>query len=87
MPSSSKDLPIVDVESQSAWAEWLKENHAESSGVWLRLAKKGSGLRSVTYDEAVGLGIDNLEHGFQANTAMDPDKKPDTCSASGGVRS
>ena len=41
-------------------------------------------LCSVTYDEAIALGIDNLEHGFSANTALDPDKKPDTCSASGG---
>ena len=41
-------------------------------------------LCSVTYAEAVELGIDSLEHGFFANTEMDPDKKPDTCSASGG---
>ena len=33
-------------------------------------------LCSVTYEEAVELGIDNLEHGFFVNTALDPDKKP-----------
>lgn len=41
-------------------------------------------LCSVTYLEAIDLGIDNLEHGFMDNTGNDPDKKPDTCSASGG---
>lgn len=41
-------------------------------------------LCSVTYPEAIEIGIDNLEHGFSANTALDPDKTPDTCSASGG---
>jgi imidazolonepropionase-like amidohydrolase len=41
-------------------------------------------LCSVTYPEAIALGIDNLEHGFMTNTANDPDKRPDTCSASGG---
>jgi imidazolonepropionase-like amidohydrolase len=41
-------------------------------------------LCSVTYEEAVETGIDNLEHGFFANTALDPDKKPDTCSDSRG---
>jgi hypothetical protein len=41
-------------------------------------------LCSVTYEEAAEIGIDNLEHGFFANTALDPDKKPDTCSDSGG---
>ena len=29
-------------------------------------------LCSVTYPEAVGLGIDNLEHGFFVNTQLDP---------------
>lgn len=41
-------------------------------------------LCSVTYEEAAAIGIDNLEHGFFVNTALDPGKMPDTCSASGG---
>jgi imidazolonepropionase-like amidohydrolase len=41
-------------------------------------------LCSVTYTEAAEIGIDNLEHGFFVNTELDPDKKADTCSASGG---
>jgi len=41
-------------------------------------------LCSVTYAEAVEAGIDNLEHGFFVNTALDPDKKPDTCISSNG---
>ena len=41
-------------------------------------------LCSVTYPEAIALGIDNLEHGFMSNTANDPGKQPDQCSASGG---
>jgi len=41
-------------------------------------------LCSVTYPEAIALGIDNFEHGFAVNTALDPDKKPDVCSASSG---
>jgi hypothetical protein len=41
-------------------------------------------LCSVTYPEAIALGIDNLEHGFFVNTQLDPDKKPDVCSAGEG---
>jgi len=41
-------------------------------------------LCSITYPEAAAIGIDNLEHGFFANTELDPEKKPDTCSSSGG---
>jgi imidazolonepropionase-like amidohydrolase len=41
-------------------------------------------LCSVTYPEAIELGIDDLEHGFYVNTQLDPDKKPDLCSQSAG---
>ena len=41
-------------------------------------------LCSVTYPEAIALGIDDLEHGFFVNTQLDPDKKPDVCSDSQG---
>jgi imidazolonepropionase-like amidohydrolase len=41
-------------------------------------------LCSITYPEAVSLGIDDLEHGFFVNTQLDPGKKPDKCSDSEG---
>ena len=40
-------------------------------------------LCSVTYAEAAGLGIDNLEHGFFAATDFVIDKKPDVCPGQG----
>lgn len=43
--------------TQSAWSTWLGKNHKNSSGLWLRLAKKGSGLRSVTYGEALEVAL------------------------------
>ena len=39
--------------NQSAWSAWLDKNHGCSSGIWLRLAKKNSGLQSVSYFEAL----------------------------------
>jgi imidazolonepropionase-like amidohydrolase len=41
-------------------------------------------LCSITYPEAVELGIDNLEHGFFVNTQLDPGKQPDGCPPSNG---
>jgi imidazolonepropionase-like amidohydrolase len=38
-------------------------------------------LCSVTYPEAIALGIDNLEHGFFVNTDLAPGKQPDVCPA------
>src|SRR5262249_19978198 len=47
------ELPVMLFEHQQGWAAWLDKNHAASSGVWLRIAKKASGIKSVSYDEAV----------------------------------
>lgn len=52
-PTPAGEAPIVAFPHQPAFSEWLAENHASSRGVWLRLAKKGSGVDSITYAEAV----------------------------------
>lgn len=44
-------------ESKQHWADWLDKNHAKSSGIWLRLAKKDSGLTSVAYKEALDVAL------------------------------
>jgi len=51
------ELPIKLFEDQAAWAAWLELHHAESPGLWLRHAKKGSGLASVSYAEALDLAL------------------------------
>ena len=45
--------PIHDFVGQKAWEKWLDKNHRSSSGIWMRLAKKASGIPSITYAEAV----------------------------------
>jgi uncharacterized protein YdeI (YjbR/CyaY-like superfamily) len=52
-PVRRADDPIRLFKDRSAWAAWLEEHHRKEAGVWLRLAKKGSGLRSVSYSEAL----------------------------------
>lgn len=47
------EFEVIAFESASDWQAWLRGNHAAVPGVWIKLAKKGSGLRSVTYLEAV----------------------------------
>lgn len=43
--------------SKPDWAAWLEKNHGKSSGLWLRLAKKDSGMRSVSYKEALDVAL------------------------------
>jgi len=39
--------------SAAEWEAWLREHHASAPGIWIRFAKKGSGVPSVTYLEAL----------------------------------
>lgn len=55
--SRSKDLPIKRFASSSAWQAWLAKHHATSNGVWLELAKKDSGLRSLSRAEALEVAL------------------------------
>jgi uncharacterized protein YdeI (YjbR/CyaY-like superfamily) len=54
MASELEKLPFA---SASALRAWLGANHNTSPGIWLMIAKKGSGVDSVTYDEAVDEGL------------------------------
>ena len=31
----------------AAWERWLEENHDSSDGVWLKIAKKGTGIMTL----------------------------------------
>lgn len=61
------DLPVEEFASAKAWERWLARNHAKSPGVWLRIAKKGSGVTTVSHAEALEVAlcygwIDGLRH-------------------------
>jgi uncharacterized protein YdeI (YjbR/CyaY-like superfamily) len=50
------DLPILLFESTAAWADWLAA-HPDSTGVWLRHAKKAAALQSISYAEALDVAL------------------------------
>ena len=54
---AKQDLPTIPFASRGAWTTWLSENHATASGVWLKLAKKGSGIESVSFAEALEVAL------------------------------
>ncbi len=53
MPRDSHDLPVLAFASQSAFDQWLTAEGASSSGIWLKLAKKSSGIASISQPAAV----------------------------------
>ena len=63
------DLPILLFASKEELEAWLEENHASAEGLWLKIAKKDSGIASVNYAEALELAlcfgwIDSQKRGF-----------------------
>jgi uncharacterized protein YdeI (YjbR/CyaY-like superfamily) len=44
-------------ESPAAFEAWLDEHHESSDGIWIRFAKKSSGIASVTYKEVLPIAL------------------------------
>jgi len=47
------DRPTIYFASQRDWEECLEENHENSPGVWIKMAKKASGIPSINHKEAL----------------------------------
>ena len=67
--TKSAELLTLSFASKQKWADWLTKQHDKSAGVWLKLAKKDSGIASVTYEEALDVAlcygwIDGQKKGF-----------------------
>jgi uncharacterized protein YdeI (YjbR/CyaY-like superfamily) len=67
------EYPIVFFKTPKAWETWLVKNFDSAPGVWIQFAKKASGLKSITYHEALDVAlchgwIDGLRKGFDEDT-------------------
>jgi uncharacterized protein YdeI (YjbR/CyaY-like superfamily) len=57
MAKTKRDLPVVAFKSQQAWDDWLASQPADSKGLWLKLAKKSSGIVSISKSEAIDTAL------------------------------
>ena len=48
---------VIECASAEEWEAWLERNHASASEVWLRLARKGGGAKTVSRAEAVEVAL------------------------------
>ena len=55
--NTRQDLPILPFDSRASWEAWLEEHHETSSGLWLQIAKKGSGIETISYAEALDAAL------------------------------
>lgn len=51
------DRPTLEFETPQKWEAWLKKNGTSSQGVYIKVAKKGTGVRSITCPEALEIAL------------------------------
>lgn len=56
MGKSPSDLPVKPFKDAGAFEKWLEKN-SSAAGLWLKIAKKDSGVASVTYAEALDVAL------------------------------
>jgi uncharacterized protein YdeI (YjbR/CyaY-like superfamily) len=56
-PGGPDGRPVIAFRSADAWDDWLAEHHSTDGGLWLKLAKKGSGVESITYAQAIDVAL------------------------------
>lgn len=67
--SGRDGLPIVTFPSQNEFEHWLKACHVQTTGIWVKIAKKSSGIPSINYEELLDVllcygWIDGTRTGF-----------------------
>ncbi|NGY57823.1 hypothetical protein G7043_02630 [Lentzea sp. NEAU-D13] len=48
---------LIFFEDPAEFDAWLHENGAQETELWIKYAKKGSGLKTITYDEALDIAL------------------------------
>ena len=47
------DLPVLAFPDQAALEEWLEAKHATAPGLYVKIAKKASGVPSINWEQMV----------------------------------
>ena len=57
MTDTRRDLPVIAFATREAWDSWLSAQPADAKGLWLKLARKSSGIPTVSRDEAIDTAL------------------------------
>jgi uncharacterized protein YdeI (YjbR/CyaY-like superfamily) len=57
MAEFQPDLPVRAFRDDRAFERWLDRNHDRSPGLWIKVAKRDSGIPSVTHAEALDVAL------------------------------
>lgn len=55
--TSPQDLNVVECPDGAHWERWLEKHHAVAADVWVKIARKGTGVSTVRYPEVLDTAI------------------------------
>jgi uncharacterized protein YdeI (YjbR/CyaY-like superfamily) len=55
--NTSTDYEIISFVSPQEFENWQEQNHDKVNGIWIRFFKKGSGIKTIIYDEALNVAL------------------------------
>lgn len=50
-------IPVIEFKTAETFETWLVENYDNSNGVWLKIFKKNSGEKTISYAEALDVAL------------------------------
>lgn len=50
-------LPTIPFKSPKSFETWLEKHHDNSPGIWMKIYKKDSGIKTITYAEALDVAL------------------------------
>jgi uncharacterized protein YdeI (YjbR/CyaY-like superfamily) len=51
------NYPVLTFETQDEFEKWMEQNHATTPGVWLKFAKKGSGITTINHNISLDVAL------------------------------
>jgi uncharacterized protein YdeI (YjbR/CyaY-like superfamily) len=55
--NKSNTLPTLAFKTPEAFETWLEKHHDNSTGIWMKIFKKDSGQKTITYAEALDVAL------------------------------
>lgn len=52
-----KDIPVMRFADTQAWHDWLDNHYDLQSGVWIQMARKGTGIASISRAQALDIAL------------------------------
>ena len=51
------EYPVKSFKTAAAFEEWLDKHHKKADGLWMKIAKAGTGIKSIAFPDALDIAL------------------------------